>query len=41
VRLIWANAKEYNETGSDIYMMAERLEVLVGTPSVIYQLTDV
>lgn len=26
VRLIWANAKEYNEPGSEIYTMAEELE---------------
>ncbi|KIX01465.1 uncharacterized protein Z518_09191 [Rhinocladiella mackenziei CBS 650.93] len=26
VRLIWDNAKEYNQEGSDIYMMAQRLE---------------
>lgn len=26
VRLIWDNAKEYNQEGSDIYMMAEKLE---------------
>lgn len=26
VRLIWKNAKEYNEPGSDIYVMAEELE---------------
>lgn len=25
-RLIWSNAKEYNESGSEIYTMAERLE---------------
>ena len=25
-RLIWSNAKEYNESGSEIYAMAERLE---------------
>jgi ATP-dependent helicase STH1/SNF2 len=27
VRLIWSNAKEYNTEGSDIYSMAEKLEV--------------
>lgn len=27
VRLIWDNAKEYNQEGSDIYIMAEKLEV--------------
>ncbi len=27
VRLIWDNAKEYNQEGSDIYNMAENLEV--------------
>lgn len=27
VRLIWDNAKEYNQEGSDIYLMAEKLEV--------------
>lgn len=27
VRLIWDNAKEYNQEGSDIYSMAEKLEV--------------
>lgn len=27
VRLIWENAKEYNEPGSEIYEMAEVLEV--------------
>ena len=27
VRLIWKNAKEYNQEGSDIYIMAEKLEV--------------
>ena len=27
VRLIWDNAKEYNVEGSDIYEMAEKLEV--------------
>ena len=27
VRLIWENAKEYNVEGSDIYLMAEKLEV--------------
>jgi hypothetical protein len=27
VRLIWENAKEYNLEGSDIYLMAEKLEV--------------
>ncbi|EHY59797.1 hypothetical protein HRR83_008335 [Exophiala dermatitidis] len=26
VRLIWDNAKEYNQEGSDIYIMAEKLE---------------
>lgn len=28
VRLIWDNAKEYNEPGSDIYEMTEALEVM-------------
>ncbi|KAH0848398.1 hypothetical protein FOPE_02212 [Fonsecaea pedrosoi] len=27
VRLIWDNAKDYNQEGSDIYLMAEKLEV--------------
>lgn len=27
VRLIWENAKEYNQEGSEIYEMAEKLEV--------------
>jgi ATP-dependent helicase STH1/SNF2 len=29
VRLIWDNAKEYNVEGSDIYTMAEKLEVIL------------
>ncbi len=31
VRLIWENAKEYNVEGSDIYLMAEKLEVCEST----------
>jgi len=29
VRLIWDNAKDYNQEDSDIYIMAEKLEVSV------------
>jgi hypothetical protein len=29
VRVIWENAKEYNVEGSDIYLMAETLEVFL------------
>jgi hypothetical protein len=34
VRLIWDNAKEYNQEGSDIYNMAENLEVCAPYASV-------
>jgi len=36
VRLIWDNAKEYNQEGSEIYTMAEKLEVcIMPTPTVL------
>jgi hypothetical protein len=36
VRLIWDNAKEYNQEGSEIYTMAEKLEVcILPTPAAL------
>jgi hypothetical protein len=36
VRLIWDNAKEYNQEGSEIYTMAEKLEVcILPTPTAL------